>query len=66
MSTTQALRLMATTMFALLALAVGVVLSYFVFPQPTMWRLIVIAVVIAAAVLPARRLARPALRRVQD
>ena len=50
----------AAVMTALLAVVVGVVAAYLVFPEPTMWRIAVNVLVIALAVHPIRALLRRA------
>ncbi|SDP19908.1 hypothetical protein SAMN04515671_3221 [Nakamurella panacisegetis] len=59
------LLLTTATVGALLALATGVVLSYLVFPEPTMWRLVVVGAALVGSVAPLRRLIGLATRRAR-
>ena len=59
------LLLVTASLAGLLALAAGVVLSYFAFPEPTMWRLTIVAAVLVCAAIPLRQMVSSATRRAQ-
>ena len=62
---TSVLLLVTACFIGLLSLAVGVVLSYFAFPEPTMWRLTIVAAVLVCAVLPLRLMVASAGRHAE-